>query len=204
MSNTPIIWILGGPGCGKGTQCEKIVQRYRFTHLSTGDLLRAEVASGSEKGRALEAIMREGRLVPNEEVLCLLEKAIRSKMSCSKGFLIDGYPREKDQGIAFESRIGPADLILYFECTDETMIKRIMGRAAASAEKRADDNEETIKTRLATFRANTNAILAQYVNKTLTINAERGVDVIFNEVVCAIDAVLKKKYANCMAQACCN
>ncbi|XP_030385475.1 adenylate kinase isoenzyme 1 isoform X2 [Scaptodrosophila lebanonensis] len=193
MTEVPIIWILGGPGCGKGTQCAKIVEKYGFTHLSSGDLLRNEVASGSDKGRELQAIMSSGQLVPNEHVLSLLNDAIAREKGSSKGFLIDGYPREKNQGIAFEQRIAPADLALYFECSEDTMLKRIMARANAAAVKRADDNEETIRARLQTFNYNTTAILDQYVNITVKINAERDVDDIFLEVVQAIDCILQKK-----------
>jgi len=193
MVGVPIVWILGGPGCGKGTQCAKIVEKYGFTHLSSGDLLREEVASGSDKGRELSAIMKEGKLVPNDAVLCLLKKAIDCKICEAKGFLIDGYPREKDQGVAFERQIAPADLIIFLDCADATMVSRIMGRAAASTEKRADDNEETIKTRLATFRSNTNAILEQYTDKTITLNAERPVDEIFADVSRALDCLIQKK-----------
>ncbi|XP_030385474.1 adenylate kinase isoenzyme 1 isoform X1 [Scaptodrosophila lebanonensis] len=192
-TEVPIIWILGGPGCGKGTQCAKIVEKYGFTHLSSGDLLRNEVASGSDKGRELQAIMSSGQLVPNEHVLSLLNDAIAREKGSSKGFLIDGYPREKNQGIAFEQRIAPADLALYFECSEDTMLKRIMARANAAAVKRADDNEETIRARLQTFNYNTTAILDQYVNITVKINAERDVDDIFLEVVQAIDCILQKK-----------
>lgn len=193
MVSVPIVWVLGGPGCGKGTQCAKIVEKYGFTHLSSGDLLRAEVASGSDKGRELEAIMKEGKLVSNDVVLCLLENAIRIKIGCSKGFLIDGYPREKDQGAAFERKIAPADLIIYFDCSDDTLVSRIMARAAASAEKRADDNEETLKTRISTFRTNTQAILDQYTDKTLKLNAERPVQEIFDDISKALDCLIEKK-----------
>ncbi|XP_034102732.1 adenylate kinase isoenzyme 1 isoform X2 [Drosophila sulfurigaster albostrigata] len=193
MVDVPIIWILGGPGCGKGTQCAKIVEKYGFTHLSSGDLLREEVASGSDKGRELQAVMSSGGLVSNQEVLSLLNGAVSRAKGNSKGFLIDGYPREKNQGIAFEEQIAPADLALYFECSEDTMVQRILARAAAAAVKRADDNEATIRSRLQTFKQNTSAILEQYVDKTLTINAERDVDVIFTEVVDAIECVLKKR-----------
>ncbi|KAH8270428.1 hypothetical protein KR018_009954, partial [Drosophila ironensis] len=192
-ADIPIVWILGGPGCGKGTQCAKIVEKYGFTHLSSGDLLRNEVASGSDKGRELQAVMASGGLVSNDEVLSLLNDAIVRSRGSSKGFLIDGYPREKNQGVEFESRVAPADLALYFECSEDTMLQRIMARAAAAEVKRADDNEKTIRARLKTFKQNTSAILELYDEKTLTINAERDVDDIFLEVCQAIDCVLKKK-----------
>ncbi|ALC42938.1 Adk1, partial [Drosophila busckii] len=189
----PIIWILGGPGSGKGTQCAKIVEKYGFTHLSSGDLLRDEVASGSDKGRQLQAIMTSGGLVPNEEVLSLLNAAVSRAKGNSKGFLIDGYPREKSQGIAFEQTIAPCDLVIYFECSEESMVKRIMNRAAAAAVKRADDNEETIRARLHTFKMNTSEILALYADKTMTINAERDVEDIFMETVNIINCLMQKK-----------
>merc|ERR1712176_404519 len=141
-SGLPIVWVLGGPGCGKGTQCDKIVAKYGFTHLSSGDLLREEVASGSERGKNLTAIMESGQLVPLATVLDLLAEAMIKKLSGSKGFLIDGYPREVAQGEEFEKAIAPCKHILYFEVSDETMTQRLLKRAETSG--RADDNEETI------------------------------------------------------------
>ena len=132
----PIVWVLGGPGCGKGTQCDKIVAKYGYTHLSSGDLLRDEVNSGSTRGKQLLAIMEKGDLVPlvksafefswrntfnNEKiflqqvVLDLLAEAMIKKLPSSKGFLIDGYPREVSQGQEFEKDIGECAQILYFE-----------------------------------------------------------------------------------------
>lgn len=89
--NVPVIWILGGPGSGKGTQCAKIVEKFGFSHFSTGDLLRAEVTAGTDKGKQLAEIMKRGDLVPNEEVLDLLQKAMKEALGKSHGFLIDGY-----------------------------------------------------------------------------------------------------------------
>merc|ERR1712108_77355 len=112
-SGLPIVWVLGGPGCGKGTQCDKIVAKYGFTHLSSGDLLRAEVQSGSDRGKQLTAIMEKGDLVPMFVVLDLLAEAMLAKLGGSKGFLIDGYPREVQQGKEFEAEILPCTQILY-------------------------------------------------------------------------------------------
>merc|ERR1712241_723945 len=118
-SGLPIVWVLGGPGCGKGTQCDKIVAKYGFTHLSSGDLLRDEVKSGSDRGKQLNAMMEKGDLVPLFVVLDLLSEAMLSKLGGSKGFLIDGYPREVAQGQEFEKEICPCTKILYFEVKDE-------------------------------------------------------------------------------------
>jgi len=102
LKDTIIVFVVGGPGSGKGTQCAKIVEKYGFTHLSSGDLLRDEVASGSPKGKELTAIMESGQLVSLETVLDLLKTAMIKRAADSKGFLIDGYPRELEQGKKFE------------------------------------------------------------------------------------------------------
>lgn len=101
----PIIWVLGGPGSGKGTQCARLVERYGFQHLSSGDLLREEVASGSEKGKELNEMMKKGILVPREVVLDLIKQAMLKNVNTAKGYLIDGYPREIEQGVDFEKEV---------------------------------------------------------------------------------------------------
>ncbi|VVC93172.1 adenylate kinase isoenzyme 1 [Leptidea sinapis] len=187
-SKTPIVWVLGGPGSGKGTQCDKIIAKYGFTHLSTGDLLRAEVKSGSDRAKCLTTIMERGELVPNDIVLDLLREAILAHANDAKGFLIDGYPREKSQGIAFEKAVAPVNVIIYFEASTETLTKRLLGRAASSG--RADDNEETIKLRLKTFHDNNVHVLMQYPDKLKKINAEDTVDSIFNQVQEILDPLV--------------
>merc|ERR1712012_971069 len=166
-SGLPIVWVLGGPGCGKGTQCDKIVAKYGFTHLSSGDLLREEVASGSERGKNLTAIMESGQLVPLATVLDLLAEAMIKKLDGSKGFLIDGYPREVAQGEEFEKAIAPCKHILYFEGSD--------------------DNVETIKKRLVTFHQHSEPVIAAYKAKCSVIPAERAIDEIFADVTAALD-----------------
>merc|ERR1712177_129131 len=179
-SGLPIVWVLGGPGCGKGTQCDKIVAKYGFTHLSSGDLLREEVASGSERGKNLTAIMESGQLVPLATVLDLLAEAMIAKLSGSKGYLIDGYPREVAQGQEFEKEILPCSQILYFDVSDETMTARLLNRGKTSG--RADDNEETIKKRLDTFHKHSKPVVEAYASKCKTIPAERDPKDIFADV----------------------
>ena len=105
LKNAKVIFVVGGPGSGKGTQCEKIVKKYGYTHLSSGDLLRAEVQSGSERGKHLNELMQQGILVSNQLVLDMIKDAMLAKVKTSKGFLIDGYPRQVDQGIEFEKQV---------------------------------------------------------------------------------------------------
>uniref|UniRef100_A0A0K8SFI8 adenylate kinase n=1 Tax=Lygus hesperus TaxID=30085 RepID=A0A0K8SFI8_LYGHE len=187
-SKVPIIWVLGGPGSGKGTQCDRIVEKYGFTHISTGDLLRADVASGSERGKALEKVMKEGQLVSMKVVLGLLAEKMLNELSNSKGYLIDGYPRELAQGQAFEKSIGLCGLVLYFEASDDTLVKRLLHRALSSG--REDDNEETIKKRLNTFHTHNDPIVQAYASKTKKISAEDTPEIIFAQVVEAIDALI--------------
>ncbi|KAJ8038416.1 Adenylate kinase isoenzyme 5 [Holothuria leucospilota] len=180
LKDKKIIFVVGGPGSGKGTQCGKISDRYGYTHLSSGDLLRAEVESGSDRGKELTEIMEKGELVPQEVVLALLKEKMLAVAADSKGFLIDGYPREVQQGEAFEKMIAESSFVLYFELSDETMTARLLNRAQTSG--RVDDNEETIKKRLQTFHNITKPVVDHYSDKLKLISAEGGVDEVFLEV----------------------
>ncbi|XP_060602068.1 uncharacterized protein LOC132755252 isoform X4 [Ruditapes philippinarum] len=193
LKDVRVVFVIGGPGSGKGTQCERIVEKYGFTHLSSGDLLRAEVASGSARGKELTAIMEKGELVPLDTVLQLLKEAMLAKASTSKGFLIDGYPREMEQGTRFEKEVAPCQFALYFEVSDETMTKRLLGRAETSG--RVDDNEETIKKRLKTFHDITTPVVDYYEKegKLKKVVAESGPDEVFKEVETIFDAMLSSE-----------
>ncbi|XP_074871628.1 adenylate kinase isoenzyme 1 isoform X1 [Carettochelys insculpta] len=189
LKNSKIIFVVGGPGSGKGTQCERIVQKYGYTHLSTGDLLRAEVGSGSERGKKLSAIMEKGELVPLDTVLDMLRDAMVAKADVSKGFLIDGYPREVKQGEEFEKKIAPPTLLLYVDAGKDTMVKRLLKRGETSG--RVDDNEETIKKRLDTYYKATEPVIAFYEKRGIVrkLNAEGTVDEVFQQVSTHLDAL---------------
>lgn len=189
LKNHKIIFVVGGPGSGKGTQCEKIVQKYGYTHLSTGDLLRAEVSSGSDRGKKLSAIMEKGELVPLDTVLDMLRDAMIAKADSSKGYLIDGYPREVNQGVEFEKKIAPPTLLLYVDAGKDTMVKRLLKRGETSG--RVDDNEETIKKRLETYYKATEPVIAMYEKKGIVrkVNAEGSVDDVFKQVCTHLDAL---------------
>jgi adenylate kinase len=187
LKDAKIIFVVGGPGSGKGTQCERIVQKYGYTHLSTGDLLREAVQSKSERGEQLNALMKEGKLVPIEVVLDLLKENMLKNSEKSKGFLIDGYPREVAQAKKFEEMIAPCSLVLYVKASDDTMTKRLLHRGQTSG--RVDDNAETIKNRLQTFHNQTLPVLDLYQKqgKVAEVNSELGPDDVFNEVRGALD-----------------
>ncbi|CAN7994280.1 unnamed protein product, partial [Ixodes hexagonus] len=158
--DVPVIFVFGGPGSGKGTQCEKVVEKYGFTHISSGDLLRAEVIAGTERGKEINEIMKKGELVPLDIVLSLLKEGIRKSLAKSKGFLIDGYPRNVDQGERFEKEVCKCTHLVYFEVADQTMQDRLMKRGETSG--RVDDNEETIKKRIRTFREESEPVIEKY------------------------------------------
>eukprot|EP00878_Enallax_costatus_P006434 GHUV01006746.1.p1 GENE.GHUV01006746.1~~GHUV01006746.1.p1 ORF type:complete len:269 (+),score=100.18 GHUV01006746.1:174-980(+) len=175
-----ITFVLGGPGSGKGTQCEKIVAKYGHTHLSAGDLLREEVKSGSELGQQCEQIMKEGKLVPMEVIIGLLRSAMIK--SGSKQFLIDGFPRALDQADMFERMVKPAELVLAFDCPEEVMEQRLLKRGETSG--RSDDNAETIRKRFATFVEQSMPVISHYeqLGKCHKISAVPPPDEVFQAV----------------------
>lgn len=107
--------------------------------------------------------MESGALVPLDIVLELIKEAMFKSRSTAKGFLIDGYPREKEQGIRFEEVVAPVNVILFFDAKEETLVSRLLNRAKTSG--RVDDNEETIKKRLQTFITHTDQIVNHYLDK---------------------------------------
>jgi UMP-CMP kinase len=149
-----VLFVLGGPGAGKGTQCANLVRDYHFTHLSAGDLLRAEQnREGSEFGNLIKEYIRDGKIVPMEVTVQLLENAMMDVLEKNKEgkgkFLIDGFPRQMDQALKFEESVCPSKFVLFFDCPEEEMEKRLLERGKTSG--RADDNAESIRKRFKTF-----------------------------------------------------
>jgi adenylate kinase len=187
-----VVFVVGGPGSGKGTQCAKLVGKYGFIHLSTGDLLRAEVASGSEKGKELQTIMAKGGLVKTSDLLLLLEAAMRAKGWAKAKFLIDGFPRNTENVQTYgEVLMDKTNLlgILFFELDSETMRGRLLGRK----EGRADDNEETIKKRLATYEEETVPVVTKMdtTNKNVfRVNSKLTIEEVFAATIIQVDKML--------------
>ncbi|CAN6338935.1 unnamed protein product [Urochloa humidicola] len=177
-----VAFVLGGPGSGKGTQCTKIASDFGFAHLSAGDLLRHEIASGSEKGELILDIIKEGRIVPSEITVELIRKAMET--SNSSKVLIDGFPRCEENRIAFERIVGTEpDIVIFFDCPEDEMVKRLLGRNQG----RVDDNIETIKKRLKVFERLDIPVVDYYSSrgKVHKINATGTANEIF-EAVCRI------------------
>ena len=131
--------------------------------------------------------MKEGKLVSNEQVLDLLQNAMKNVESETRGFLIDGYPREVGQAQDFENKIAPATLVFYFHCPDSVMTDRLLKRG----EGRADDNPETIQKRLKVFHGNTQPILNYFKERIIHVNTDQEIEKVFEIVDQQIQKVLQ-------------
>ncbi|XP_036410098.1 UMP-CMP kinase [Megalops cyprinoides] len=189
-----VVFVLGGPGAGKGTQCAKIVENYSYTHLSAGDLLRAERGrEGSEFGQLIDNYIKEGKIVPVEITINLLRKAMEETMQQDSErfrFLIDGFPRNQDnlQGWC-KVMEGKADVkfVLFFNCSNEVCIDRCLERGKSSG--RTDDNRESLEKRIQTYLYSTRPVIEQYEKqgKVHTVDASRSVDEVFADVKSILD-----------------
>ncbi|XP_047334500.1 UMP-CMP kinase 4 isoform X2 [Impatiens glandulifera] len=174
--NVTVVFVLGGPGSGKGTQCTNIVETFGFTHLSAGDLLRAEIKSGSENGTMIQNMIKEGKIVPSEVTIKLLQKAMLE--DANNKFLIDGFPRNEENRAAFElvTGISPA-FVLFFDCPEAEMERRLLGRNQG----REDDNIDTIRKRFKVFLESSLPVI-EYYDSLGKINAAKPVDEVFEDV----------------------
>merc|ERR1712002_632317 len=157
----------GGPGSGKGTQCENIARRFGYEHLSSGDILRSEVMSGSKRGQQLYMLMAAGNKVDNHIIDDLLGEAMVAKADGAKGFLIDGFPINEGQASNFEEDIGKPSMVIAFEAGDEVLKQRLKKR------NNFDDNEDSINKRLATSTRTPNLCLPNTMPKLSARKTER-------------------------------
>lgn len=182
-----VIFVLGGPGVGKGTQCQKLVQN-GFIHLSAGDLLRAEQErKGSQYGGLIAQCITEGTIVPQHVTLELLKKVIKEHYDQgSNRFLIDGFPRKMDQALSFENQIASSSFSLFFECPEHIMLERLLQRGKNSG--RADDNIESIKKRFHTFIDTSMPVVEHYekLNKVVKVRCDQPVEDVHHQVMDAI------------------
>ncbi|XAR54235.1 (d)CMP kinase [Bertholletia excelsa] len=174
-----VVFILGGPGSGKGTQCANIVQHFGFTHLSAGDLLRAEIKSGSENGTMIQNMIKEGKIVPAEVTIKLLQQAMQE--SGNDKFLIDGFPRDEANRAKFESMTGiEPEFVLFLDCPEEVMEKRLLNRNQG----REDDNIDTIRKRFKVYVESSLPVIEYYNSKgkVRKIDAAKPVEEVFEDV----------------------
>jgi adenylate kinase len=210
--------LLGPPGAGKGTQAQRLQDRYGIVQLSTGDMLRAAVAAGSEVGQQAKAIMEAGKLVPDEVMVRMIAERI-AEPDCKNGFILDGFPRTIAQAEALDKMLAgkglKLDAVIEMKVDDEALVKRITGRFSCAKcgtvyhdeekrpktpgvcdkcgskefVRRPDDNEETVKARLAAYHGQTAPLLPYYRGKGMlkSVNGMAPID----EVTQQVESLLK-------------
>lgn len=186
--------LCGAPGSGKGTQSQFIVEKYGVQHLSTGDVLRAEIASGSELGKKIDNIISKGNLVPDEMMLGVIENYIASLPADCKGTIFDGYPRTVAQAESLTSLLEKyrMDAIMIDLLVDEQLlIQRLIERGKVSG--RADDNLNTIRHRLAVYHNQTEPVAHYYLHKGIyfPVNGNYAMPDVFIQIESIIDRETK-------------
>lgn len=184
--------LFGPPGSGKGTQSEKLIARYGFKHLSTGDLLRAEIANKTPLGIEAKSLMDKGQLVPDEVVIGMIDSALDANPGVP-GFLFDGFPRTTAQAVALDNllklRQSQIGVVLFLQVPDEELISRLMNRAKTSG--RSDDADDSVlRKRLDVYKRDTLPVAEHYGKQEIVVLVEGvgSIDEIFSRLEREIDA----------------
>jgi adenylate kinase len=167
------IVLLGPPGAGKGTQAARVARRFGCANIATGDIFRANVAEGTELGRAAQEYMDRGDLVPDDVVIAMVMERLAER-DCQAGFVLDGFPRTVNQAEALDRRLvdlgTPLQSVLCVQADENELLRRLAGRAAA--QHRADDAEQTIRHRLEVFAIKTRPLIDYYARRGLLVNVD--------------------------------
>ncbi len=209
------IILLGPPGCGKGTQAKSLMEKYRIPQISTGDILRSAVSDQTPLGIKAKGFMDNGELVPDDLVVQIVEKRLKEP-DCSRGFILDGFPRTVGQAESLEKSGVLLDAAISIEVPDDEIMKRLAGRRTcrkcsamyhimfdppekegicdkcqSELYQRVDDKEETVKNRLIVYRNQTEPLIEWYSskNKLHTIKGTGSIKEIFNNITEVIDSI---------------
>ena len=180
------IVLFGAPGCGKGTQAQRLKEHYGIDHVSTGEVIRSEIRSGTELGRSMEEYIREGRLAPDEIVIGMIEHYVTEHMN-ARGCIFDGFPRTTVQAEEFDKILAKhglqVDIMVDIHVLEEELVRRILLRGKDSG--RADDaSEEVIRGRLDVYRMQT-AVVAEYYaaqGKYASVNGTGTMEEVFARI----------------------
>lgn len=206
------IILLGPPGAGKGTQAERMIERYKIPQISTGDMLRAAVAAGTELGKTAKEYMDKGQLLPDEIVIGIVDERLKED-DCKNGYMLDGFPRTVAQAEALDEALNKAgsqiDHVVSIDVPDEELVKRLTGRRACKGcsagyhvmfkppkkegvcdncggelYQRDDDNEETVKNRLNVYKEQTMPLIDYYQaqGKIRPIDGVGSLDEVFERI----------------------
>jgi len=187
--------LVGAPGAGKGTQAKRLAEHYGIPHVSTGDMLRAAVAAGTDLGKKADAYMRAGDLVPDDLVIAMVIERL-GQADCERGFILDGFPRTRPQAEALDRALAeakiPLDAVVLIDVPDEAILDRITGRrsdpetgtiyhvrfnppppaVADRVVQRKDDTEEAVRARIAKYHAETEPVLPFYEGRGLLVRVD--------------------------------
>ena len=185
--------LFGPPGAGKGTQAVKIVERYHLVHLSTGDIIRREIASGSELGVMAEGLISDGKLLPDQIVMSMIRHNVK-KGTGVNGFLFDGFPRTVAQAEMLDQLLHEMngyglDGLLSIEVEQEELVKRLLYRA--KIEGRSDDSIEVIRKRFTEYESKTLPVAHYYKEqeRCFTVDGNRKVEEVFESLKLIIDKI---------------
>ncbi|ANK83123.1 MAG: adenylate kinase [Rhizobiales bacterium NRL2] len=186
------IILFGPPGAGKGTQAQFIVERYGVVQLSTGDMLRAAVAEGTELGKQAKAVMDRGDLVDDATIIGIIGDRI-DEPDCRNGFILDGFPRTQAQAEGLDRLLADKglklDAVIEIRVPDAELYKRIETRAAETGGARADDNAETLKKRLDVYHSQTAPVLSYYEKQGMldTVDGLQSIEAVTTEITKVLD-----------------
>ena len=184
--------LVGPPGSGKGTQAERICQKWSLAHISTGNMLREEIASKSELGKKVESVLAAGKLVSDDIVIELIKERVK-RPDCKNGFLLDGFPRTEPQSEALDNFLNSAGIpvthVIELHVDEDDLVERLLNRA--KIEGRADDTEEVIRKRLEVFHAQTKPVIEHYRRLSGVFHSVDGsgsVDDVFAKITAELDS----------------
>lgn len=187
------IVIFGAPGSGKGTQSDKMIEKYGFGHISTGDVLRSEIQNGTELGKTAKQFIDQGQLIPDELMIDILASVYDKHGEDHQGVIFDGFPRTIPQAEALKKMLAERGhhvaAMIELDVPEDELMKRLLLRGQMSG--RSDDNEETIKKRLGVYHSQTQPLIAWYKQEGIHhhINGLGELDRIFADISAVIDNI---------------
>eukprot|EP00541_Cyclophora_tenuis_P018842 CAMPEP_0116557868 /NCGR_PEP_ID=MMETSP0397-20121206/9488_1 /TAXON_ID=216820 /ORGANISM="Cyclophora tenuis, Strain ECT3854" /LENGTH=277 /DNA_ID=CAMNT_0004083391 /DNA_START=164 /DNA_END=997 /DNA_ORIENTATION=+ len=206
--------IAGAPASGKGTQCAIIKENFGVVHLSTGDMLRAAVAAGTEVGKQAKDFMDAGKLVPDDVIIGVVKDRLAAEDCQSQGWLLDGFPRTQAQAQALAQAGVSADCFIFLEVPDDILVERVVGRRTdpetgdiyhltfsppeddevmARLVQRSDDTEDKVKVRLEQFHANVDAVKGSYTDISVDVDGTKTPQMVSQVIATAIAAKVQSK-----------